>query len=86
MPSQIAYVNTAIKSELTLLERSLRVLQVVAGTWTLLGAAVNFFTLDSPNVKWHILGIGCLLIAAAMYSLLLPLYYITRAHRTHPDA
>jgi hypothetical protein len=81
MPSPIAYFDTAmpVKAEPTLLQRVLRVVQIVATCWTLLGAGVNFFALDHPSLKARVFGIGCLLIAAAMYSVLIPLYYVTRS-------
>ena len=65
------------------LNRYFRTAQIVASCWTLIGAGVNSWGLDvakdSPlHAKLQLLGIGSLLIAFAIYSLLIPFYYIHR--------
>lgn len=81
MKSAFAYFNDVERPTTTKLQKCFRVLQIVASLWTLAGAGINMAFLGTHNIKAEIFGIGCLLIAAGMYSLLLPLWYILR-----PDA
>jgi len=67
----------------TLRQRCFRAIQIVASIWTLLGASCLFFGLRSvpgstAHLKWEIATIGCLLVAAGIYSVFFPLYYILR--------
>ncbi len=67
----------------TLLMRCFRVVQIVASVWMLVGAGLQMVGLNlaesSPmHVKVKFASIGCLLIAVAIYSVLLPLYFVLR--------
>ena len=80
MKTALAYFDTVAREAPTTLQRCLRAAQIVASSWSLLGVLLMFFIHEgSPMAaKLRIFSIGCLLIAAAIYSVLLPLHYILR--------
>jgi hypothetical protein len=62
--------------------RSLRVAAIVANSWTVFGSGLMFIAPDIPSPlheRLRIFAIGAILIAAAMFSLILPLHFILKA-------
>ncbi len=69
----------------TLAQRCVRLAIVVANLWVLAGAGFNLFnmgiTTGLPH-RLHILGLGCYLVSAGLYSVALPLHYVVRESET----
>jgi hypothetical protein len=75
----------AAPKSLSLHERYLHVIQIVASVWTLLSLVPTFFWMNLPKtsamyVKLKFMTGGCLFVAFGIYSLLFPLYYVWKRH------
>ncbi|MDE1162520.1 MAG: hypothetical protein PW792_11330 [Acidobacteriaceae bacterium] len=62
----------------TKVERCLRALQVVASLWAVAGSIAMTFAMQSNAARSRTFAIGCILISAALYSVLFPLWYILK--------
>jgi hypothetical protein len=82
MKASLGYFDSNLgAAELSLRQRCFRVLNGVACSWILLGAGLQFFTIDMHTrlgEKLHIAAFGCDCVALAIYSVILPLYFVLR--------
>ena len=68
-------------AEPSLRQRCFRTVNGVACSWVLLGSGLEFWTMDMHTRLWEKLrfaALGCDFAALAIYSVMLPLYYVTR--------
>jgi hypothetical protein len=62
--------------------RSLRVAAIVANSWTVFGSGLMFIAPNIPppfHERLRIFAIGAILVAGAMFSLILPFHFILKA-------
>ncbi len=96
--SSLSYFSTTVASAPTVHQRCLRALTLVGCSWNLIGAAILgyclFFHDASPvDARLRFVGIGALMIAAGIFSVVIPLSRILReehhsltAGKVHPAA
>lgn len=84
MKALFSSFDRASESEpMMLWRRCLSALQIVASVWMLMGIIAMTFMRAVPSespmhTKLQIISIGCVLVAAGLYSVLIPLYFIQR--------
>ena len=77
--------------KISLVQRFLQVMQMVAICWTLLSSALKMWEMkvaaDSPlHFKLGMCSVGCLFVAVSLYSVILPLMYFRKDwERLHPE-